>query len=197
MPRVEVDVAGASPVIAGDVVDAFEPHVPPDARWETRGGGRGSAFLSCQRQLDLALVRGSPRPAPRSGRRAGTSARRGGRRAPSRARQLEEVARQPPRRQEALEDVAEADEQPGADQAGDLARRTAPPSRARRAVLEQPREADVVGAVLDLAPPRARGPSCARRAPARSSGSGLVARAELAQQRAVARRGPGSAGSAT
>ena len=77
---------------------------------------------------------GSPRPARRSGRpsRKTPPAAASGQRGAERV-QLEVVARQPPRRQVALEHLAEADEEAGADRADDLALATPAPSRARRA----------------------------------------------------------------
>src|SRR5581483_9305721 len=64
--------------------------------------------------------------------------------------QLEELARQPPGRQEPLEDAAEAGEEAGAEKAGDLALERLLPAALDQPVLEQPREAELVGRVLDL-----------------------------------------------
>src|SRR5204862_276767 len=64
--------------------------------------------------------------------------------------QLEVVAREPARRHEALEDVLEQREQPRRDQADDLALERCLPTELEQSPLEQPREADLVGAVLEL-----------------------------------------------
>src|SRR5690349_21117922 len=64
--------------------------------------------------------------------------------------QLEELAVQPPCGQEALEHVAEAAEEPGVDQTGDLAVPAGLPTAVVEPPLEQPREADLVRQVLDL-----------------------------------------------
>ena len=55
-----------------------------------------------------------------------------------------------PRRQEALEDVAEAHEQPGADESRDDAVEVLLPAVAPQAVLQQERQADGVGAALGV-----------------------------------------------
>src|SRR4051812_44837863 len=65
-------------------------------------------------------------------------------------RRLEVVAGQPARRQESLEDVVEADEETGADHADDLAFERRLPALLVEPRVEQPREADLVGLVLDL-----------------------------------------------
>ena len=67
--------------------------------------------------------------------------------------QLEVVARQAANRQVALKDIAEADEETRLDHANDLALPRICPSAREHPILEQPREADVVGRVLKL--PRA------------------------------------------
>src|SRR5205814_4576841 len=64
--------------------------------------------------------------------------------------QLEVVARQAAGRQEALEDLAEASEQAGADQADDLAVEGLVPAALVELVVEQPGEAELVREVLDL-----------------------------------------------
>src|SRR5207244_10990292 len=64
--------------------------------------------------------------------------------------QLEVVARQPPRREEALEHLREADEQARRDQARDLAVERRLPAELEQPPLEQPRETDLVREVLVL-----------------------------------------------
>ena len=140
---------------------------------------------SAECELDLALVAGDRLDSnldriaePVAATRAAAHQR-----CPRRV-QLEELARQPPRRQEALEDLAEAGEEARADQAGDLALPRLVPAALEQQVLEQPREADVVGEVLDLgglalAGRRVRGEL------GEVVGRRVVALAELAQQRAV------------
>src|SRR5205823_1473615 len=59
--------------------------------------------------------------------------------------QLEVVGAEQPRRQEALEYVAEAGEEPRADQADDLALERLLPALLVERAVEKPREADVVG----------------------------------------------------
>ena len=110
-----------------------------------------TAPASAKRELDLALAARDRLDAhldrvaePVARARAAAGERGAGR------VQLEELARQPPRRQEALEDLAEADEEPGADQARDLALPRLLPPALEQPVLEQPGEADLVGEVLDL-----------------------------------------------
>jgi hypothetical protein len=61
-----------------------------------------------------------------------------------------ELALETARRQQALEDVPEADEEPGADEARDLAVPRLVPAALEQRVLEQPGEADVVCEVLDV-----------------------------------------------
>src|ERR1043165_8232893 len=63
--------------------------------------------------------------------------------------QLEVVALQVPRGGGALEDIAEADEEAGADHADDLALVRALPAALEELGLEEPREAELVGEVLD------------------------------------------------
>ena len=78
-------------------------------------------------------------------------------RRPTRARgqlvHLVVVPAQPPDRDVALEDLAEADEEPGADDAVDLALERRVPAAVEEHRLEQPGEADVVRAVLDVREP--------------------------------------------
>ena len=64
--------------------------------------------------------------------------------------QLKVVALEPSRRKIALEDVAEADEEPRADRAGDLSVERGLPAAFEKVPLEEPGEADLVGPVLDL-----------------------------------------------
>src|ERR671924_1352378 len=64
--------------------------------------------------------------------------------------QLVVVAAEPPRRQKALEDLAETGEEPRADHAVDLALERRLPAAVEQHGLEQPGEADVVGPVLDV-----------------------------------------------
>jgi len=62
--------------------------------------------------------------------------------------QLEVVPGKPSHRDVALEDVAEADEEARRDQARDLALEDRLPAELEQALLEQPREAELIGAVL-------------------------------------------------
>src|SRR5919201_3105454 len=105
-------------------------------------------------------------------------------RRPERVR-LEVVAGQAARRQEALEDLAEADEQAGADDADDLALVRALPAALEELRLEKPGEAELVGEVLDLG-----GLALANRCVLRQRGQVLRRRilggAQLVQERAVA-----------
>src|SRR5947209_6209075 len=64
--------------------------------------------------------------------------------------QLEVVALEPPRREVALEHVAEADEETGADRADDLALVGLLPPPLEQLRLEEPGEAELVGEVFDL-----------------------------------------------
>ena len=57
---------------------------------------------------------------------------------------------QPASRKVALEDVSEANEEAGRDDADDLAWKALLPAALIELALEQPGEADLVGAVLDL-----------------------------------------------
>src|SRR5215208_4927748 len=98
--------------------------------------------------------------------------------------QLEVVAGKAAGGDVALEDVAEADEDPGRDHAGDLALERRLPAQLEQALLEQPRETELVRAVLDprgvaFALRRMRGVLL------EVVGQGLVGHAELAQQGAV------------
>src|SRR6188508_3292922 len=96
-------------------MNAFESHVPPNVR-------SCSVFLPCQRELDLAFVladlldahvdrvaepKGPTSTPPHEPGLDGVD--------------LVVVAREAPRGQVALEDIAEADEEPGADHPRDLA----------------------------------------------------------------------------
>src|SRR5207237_5225116 len=63
---------------------------------------------------------------------------------------LEVVAGEPAGGDEAFEDVSEADEKARADEADDLARERALPAALEELRLEQPREAELIGEVLDL-----------------------------------------------
>src|SRR5439155_5634291 len=64
--------------------------------------------------------------------------------------ELEIVARQPARRQVALEDLAEADEEAGADCPDDLPLEGILPAPLEQCGLQQPGKAELVGQVLDL-----------------------------------------------
>src|SRR5919106_5973083 len=64
--------------------------------------------------------------------------------------QLEVVAAQPAGGQEALEEAVEANEDARPDRADDLPAEGRVPARLEQAALEQPGEAELVGAVLDL-----------------------------------------------
>src|SRR5437763_16809427 len=70
-------------------------------------------------------------------------------RRPERVR-LEVVAGQPPSRQEAFEDLAEADEEARADDPDDLALPARLPAALEELGLEEPGEAELVGEVLHL-----------------------------------------------
>src|SRR6188508_875752 len=126
-------------------MNAFESHVPPNV-------GSCSVFLPCQRELDLALVLADlldahlDRVAEPEGPTATPADEPGLERV-----DLVVIAGEPPRRQVALEDVAEADEEPGADHPRDLAGERLLPAALEEDVLEQPRGDDVVRAVLDIA----------------------------------------------
>ena len=91
---------------------------------------------------------------------------------------------QPPRRQEPLEDLAEADEKPGADHPRDLAGEALVPAELVETPLEQPGEADVVGEVFDL-PGLALAGRGVLGELLQIAGQGIVGQAELAQQRAM------------
>ena len=149
-----------------------------------------------RRQLDLAL------PALELGDahldrvaepvgRAAAAADEGG----AERRELEVVAGQAARRQVALEDAVEADEDAGADRADDLALEGRVPALLEQPPLEQPGEAELVGAVLDLG----RGALARGRPLAELGEVGRAARRRGRRARAGARggrRGRGSAGSA-
>src|SRR5439155_14836093 len=64
--------------------------------------------------------------------------------------ELEVVAVQPASRKVALEDVSEANEEAGRDDADDLAWKALLPAALIELALEQPGEADVVGSILDV-----------------------------------------------
>src|SRR5690348_13552635 len=109
------------------------------------------ALILRERELDLAFVAGDPLSAhldrvaePIAAARAAPNERR------SRRVQLEELTRQAARGEEAFEHLAEACEETGTDDAGDLAVERVVPAVLAQAVLEQPREADLVGGVLHL-----------------------------------------------
>src|SRR5919204_4270668 len=99
--------------------------------------------------------------------------------------QFEVVAGQPPRRQEGLEHLPEADEQARRDQPDDLTLERRFPAKLEQATLEQPREADLVGEVFELCGrPLAQGRML--RELRQILRERLVRDAELAQERAVA-----------
>src|SRR5262245_6757563 len=98
--------------------------------------------------------------------------------------QLEVVAVKAARRDVALEDIPEADEQARRDHTRDLALERRLPAQLEQALLEQPGEAEFVRAVLELR----RVPLALRRlyrVLVQVVGQGLVRDAELAQQRPV------------
>ena len=78
--------------------------------------------------------------------------------------QLVVVALEASRREEALEDLAEPDEEAGRDHAGDLARERLLPAAVEERALEEPGGADVVGLVLDLRGRPLLSRTCGRRA---------------------------------
>src|SRR5918995_2938294 len=84
----------------------------------------------------------------------------------------------------ALEDLSEADEEAGADDAVDLAWERRVPAALEEHGLEQPGKADVVGAVLDVREPALLGGRMVGSLP-EILGKGLVGRAELPQERPV------------
>src|SRR5437763_3057720 len=105
-------------------------------------------------------------------------------RRPERVR-LEVVAGQPPSRQEAFEDLAEADEEARADDPDDLALEGRLPAALEELRLQEPREAELVREVLDLGRlALARGGVLGERAEV--LGGRVVGGAQLAEQRAVA-----------
>src|SRR5204863_8539518 len=99
--------------------------------------------------------------------------------------QLEVLSVEPAGGEKALEDAAEAGEETGADHADDLAVVRLLPPALEQLALEQPREAELVCAVLDLRgrPLAQRGVLCEL---VQIGGGGIVRGAELAEQRAVA-----------
>ena len=105
----------------------------------------------CERQLDLPLVAGD-RLDPHGDAVAQPVGPAGAAAAESRPErvQLEELAVQAARGDEALEHLAEAHEEARADHADDLPLPLRVPAFLVQAPLEQPREADLVGEVLDL-----------------------------------------------
>src|SRR5918995_155538 len=84
----------------------------------------------------------------------------------------------------AFEDLSEADEEAGADDAVDLARERRVPSALEEHGLEQPGKADVVGAVFDVREPALLGGRMVGSLP-EILGKGLVGGAELPHERPV------------
>ncbi len=99
--------------------------------------------------------------------------------------ELEELPGQPPRRQKALEDLAEAHEEPRADQPGDLALPGLAPSRARAARLRAARRGRCRPRGTRARPPRARAAEAWTASSSRSSAWRITGEPELGKQRPV------------
>ena len=106
-----------------------------------------------------------------------------------------EVARQLPHRQIALENLAEPREDARGDHAGDLALERLLPAAIEEQRLEQPREADVVGAILTSAIARSLPKRAPRARPALRPAARRRGRAHAGAR--GGRRGRDSGGSAT